>query len=189
MSRPLTSLIGRSLLKPLARFCRDDSGVTAIEFGILAFPFFAIVGAILETSIVFLAGQFLDSAVQDASRAIRTGQLQTSNYTLQNFEDLVCSRLSGLFSDCAGLQIYVHPVDDFASATIPYPLSRTCTNTCPWLFPEEFRPGSASNTVVVQVYYKWPLVLPAGPFSSTAQPDGTQLLGAVRVFRNEPFNS
>ena len=31
-------------------FARDERGVTAIEFGILALPFFMIIGATLETS-------------------------------------------------------------------------------------------------------------------------------------------
>jgi Flp pilus assembly protein TadG len=56
--------------KPLARrrgFARDESGVTAIEFGLLALPFFSILGAILETSLVFLSGQVLESACPSMS--------------------------------------------------------------------------------------------------------------------------
>lgn len=189
MTHSLASLIGRSLAAPLARFWRDDSGVTAIEFGILATPFFAIVGAILETSVVFLASAVLDSAVLDASRQIRTGQLQAQNYTVAKFEDLVCSRLYGLFQDCHSLQVRVSTVSNFTSATLMPPLSTTCTTTCPWVIPEEFKPGQGSSTVIVQVYYKWPLVLRMGALAANDQPDGTRLLGAVQVFRNEPFSS
>ena len=57
-------------------FRRDERGTTAIEFGILGMPFFALLAAILETSYVFLAGQILDTAVQDSARFIRTGQVQ-----------------------------------------------------------------------------------------------------------------
>ena len=52
------------------RFARDERGVTAVEFGILGLPFFTIIFAILETTMVFLAGQVLDGAVEDASRLI-----------------------------------------------------------------------------------------------------------------------
>ena len=189
MTKPLSSLIGRSLLAPLMRFARDDSGVTAIEVGILAGPFFGIIGAILETSMVFLAGQVLDSAVQDASRQIRTGQLQGQSYTLARFEDLICDRLYGLFSDCHALQVRVTPVTNFASATIAPPLSSTCTPNCTWNWPEQFTPGQGSNTMIVQVYYRWPLILPMASFAPNDQPDGTRLLGSVQVFRNEPFTS
>ena len=64
--------MARSPLRRWRGFAHDESGVTAIEFGLLAVPFFSILGAILETSLVFLSGQVLESAVQDASRLIRT---------------------------------------------------------------------------------------------------------------------
>jgi Flp pilus assembly protein TadG len=189
MTLPLVSLIGRSLVAPLARFWRDDSGVTAIEFGLLATPFFAIIGAILETSIIFLAGQVLDSAVQDASRQIRTGQLQAKNYTIDQFENLICDKLFGLFADCHAMQVRVTTVSNFTNATVVPPVSTTCTTTCPWTMTESFQPGQGSSTVIVQVYYKWPVILRLASFALNDQPDGTRLLGSVQVFRNEPFAS
>jgi Flp pilus assembly protein TadG len=189
MTQSLSSLMARSVLAPLMQFARDESGVTAIEVGILAGPFFGIIGAILETSMVFLAGQVLDSAVQDASRQIRTGQLQGQSYTLARFEDLICDKLYGLFSDCHALQIRVTPVTNFTSATIAPPLSATCNPVCTWNWPEQFAPGKGSNTMIVQVYYRWPLILPMASFAPNDQPDGTRLLGSVQVFRNEPFTS
>ena len=187
MTKPLSSLIARSLLGPLMRFARDDSGVTAIEVGILAGPFFGIIGAILETSMVFLAGQVLDSAVNDASRQIRTGQAKA--FTLAQFEDLVCDKLFGLFSDCHALQVRVTPVTNFANATVAPPLSTTCSPNCTWNWPEQYTPGQGSSTMIVQVYYRWPLILPMASFAPNDQPDGTRLLGSVQVFRNEPFAS
>ena len=56
----------------------SEDGAVLIEFALLAVPFFALIFAILETSITFLAQQVLDSALQDATRSIRTGQSQTS---------------------------------------------------------------------------------------------------------------
>ena len=71
------SLLGR-LASPAMRrwrlFMRDETGVTAVEFAILALPFFSIIVAIMETSVILLAGAILDSAVQDTSRVIRTGR-------------------------------------------------------------------------------------------------------------------
>lgn len=187
MTRPLSSLIGRSLFAPLTRFARDESAVTAIEVGLLGLPFFAIIGAILETSIVFLAGQVLDSAVYDATRQIRTGQ--ATAYSLSQFEDLVCDKLFGLFSNCHALQIRVTPVSNFADATVLPPLSNNCTPNCTWNWNELYDPGRGSSTMIVQVYYRWPLILPMASFAPNDQPDGTRLLGSVQVFRNEPFGS
>ncbi|WP_407649173.1 hypothetical protein [Devosia algicola] len=48
-------------------------------------------GAILETSLVFLSGQMLDSAVSDASRQIRTGQAVNATFNVADFRNLICS--------------------------------------------------------------------------------------------------
>ena len=81
-------------------------------------PFFAIIGAILETALVFLASQVLDSAVQDASRLIRTGQAQAASFTIDDFRNSVCDKLFNLFT-CSNLQIRVTTVTNFTSATTP----------------------------------------------------------------------
>ena len=118
----------RMLVSPAIRrgraFGRDETGVTAIEFGILALPFFTIVMAILETSLIFLAGQILDSAVQDSSRLIRTGQAQnnTPAYGPEDFREAICSGLYGMFDCDAGdgkLRVSVTVLTDFSAASIP----------------------------------------------------------------------
>ena len=38
---------------------RDERGVTAIEFGLLGLPFFAIMLAVMETAMMFLGTQIL----------------------------------------------------------------------------------------------------------------------------------
>ena len=57
------------------RFNKDREGTTAVEFAILAFPFFLLLFGIIECSLLFFAGQMLESAVDDVGRKIRTGQL------------------------------------------------------------------------------------------------------------------
>src|SRR5688572_17065966 len=113
----LRKAFGR-FIKPARRgFLRDDRGTTAIEFGILGIPFFALLGAILETAYVFLAAQILDTAVQDAGRYIRTGQLQKGGYgsgEKDKFRSEVCEGLFGLF-DCTKLWVRVETVTSFSS--------------------------------------------------------------------------
>src|SRR5687768_17237590 len=103
---PLRKLF-RSFIRPSRRpgFIADERGTTAIEFAILGIPFFALLAAILETSYVFLASQILDTAVQDAGRQIRTGQVESSDtYGVSDFRAAICSGLFGLF-DCDKLLI------------------------------------------------------------------------------------
>jgi Flp pilus assembly protein TadG len=192
-------------LTPLPRrrgFARDESGVTAVEFGLLALPFFSILGAILETSLVFLSGQVLESAVQDVSRLIRTGQAQESAMTSEGFKALVCDRTFGLISDCDAMHVEVAVVDEFGDVDMAPPVSWSCgepnvgeteaqaaARCAAWTRPEGFTPGSGSSVVTVQVYYKWPVIVPFGGLGLSNLPDGRRLMGAATVFRNEPFTS
>lgn len=170
------------------RFRRADGGTSIIEFALLGPIFFALIGATLETSVVFLTGQVMESAVQDSGRAIRTGQAQRRGDTLATFRNEICSRGLGLF-DCSQLHIEVTPVDSFKTATVKPPIDPACSKLCDWTRPEDYRPGQGSSTVLVQVYYKYPLVL-TGSFLGIGMadlPDGKRLMGSVTVFKNEPF--
>lgn len=181
LSRKLFFAMGRG------RFWRDDSGVTAIEFGLLGLPFFAIIGAILETSLVFMASQVLDSAVGDATRQIRTGQALQAGFNVTLFKKQVCSELFGLFGDCSGLYTSVTTINDFSSFNYTPPVDYSCKSGCNWTQTEQYSPGLGNSTVFVQVYYKWPIILSIGGFDLADLGDRTRLLAAVRVFRNEPF--
>lgn len=173
---------------PWRRFRDAENGTTIIEFAILAPIFFALLGATLETSIVFLTGQVMESAVQDAGRAIRTGQAQRRGDTLDKFRAAVCNGTIGLL-DCSQLHIEVTTVNDFKSATVKPPIDWSCASNCDWTRPEAYSAGQGSSTVLVQVYYKYPLVLTSGLFGvgQADLPDGKRLISSVTVFKNEPF--
>jgi len=55
------------------RMVRQEDGAAAVEFALVAAPFLAMVFAIIETAIVFFAGQALETAAADGSRLIMTG--------------------------------------------------------------------------------------------------------------------
>ncbi|MFC3705071.1 TadE/TadG family type IV pilus assembly protein [Devosia honganensis] len=167
---------------------RDERGVTAVEFGLLALPFFTIIAAILQTSLVFLADQVLESAVHDAARAIRTGQAQEAGFTIDNFRADVCGRLYGLFSDCGGLHVRVSEIGTFRAASVAVPVEEECEGPCEWSIPERWTPGEGRSVILVQVFYRYPVPISLGPFGMANLPDGTRLLGSSAVFQNEPFS-
>jgi Flp pilus assembly protein TadG len=185
-----------TLLAPIARarrlragrrFAGDSRGAVAVEFALLALPFFAIIAAILQTSLVFLSTQVLESAVQDASRLIRTGQAKTAGFDTARFRTEVCSRLYGLFPDCAGLHIRVSTVTNFTSATTTSPVDPNCTTNCEWTVPSGYDGGNRSDVVMVQVYYKYPILVDIGGLGLANLPQSQRLLGSTTVFKNEPF--
>ena len=70
MSSPAGSTA--AVRKALRRFRRNRRGSAAVEFALVAPIFFALLFAIIETAIVFFAGQVLETGVQDSSRMIYT---------------------------------------------------------------------------------------------------------------------
>lgn len=191
MSRKPT-LLRRLFAPAIARgrsFSRDERGVTAIEFAILGLPFFTIIFAMLETAMVFFAGQVLDSAVEDATRMLKTGRAQAASYQLSDFRTHLCGYTFNLF-DCSKIFLKVVKVNNFTTATITSP--QTCdtgTKKCTWSGSESFVPGIGKEVVQVFAYYRWPLIVNLPYFNLSNQIDGSRLLGSTRVYRNEPFQT
>ena len=124
--------------------------------------------------------------MQDASRLVRTGQAQNANYTAAMFNSAVCNKLFDLFN-CNNLMIKVSVIANFATATTPTsPLDPA--DPTKWTLVPSFNPGVANNVIMVQVFYKWPIIMTFGGFGLATSSDNTRLLSATRVFQNEPFS-
>lgn len=171
-----------SLVKLLARrFWRSERGATAVEFALVGPVFFAIIGASMETALVFFAGQALDNSVQETSRLIRTGQAQTM--TLADYKTTLCNGLYGMF-DCDGLRVSVREINSFSAFAPTAPLDAVSGD---WTISERFETGGGTSIVMVEAYYKWPTIIAIPELMTGVTGDGKRLLGAARVFRNEPF--
>lgn len=168
-------------------FKSDEGGVTAVEFGLLAPPFFLLLGALMQTSVIFLSSEVLESAVQDAARAVRTNQVNTTGNSIADFRARICGRLYGLFGDCSGLHIRVNPVADFGATTSSPPTDPTCTSNCTWTEGERWSTGIGRDVILVQVYYRYPVIINTGPLGMANMADGTRLLTSTALFMNEPF--
>jgi Flp pilus assembly protein TadG len=164
------------------RIRRDERGSSAVEFAIIALPFFALIGAIMETALVFLASQILESAVNDAARLIRTGQAQQSGTTAAGFKTAICNRLYTLI-DCAGVYVDVRTVTSFTTVTTTKPIDAD-GNFVP---TTNYDAGKATQIVVVKAYYEFPLVFSGFGLDLSDLANGKRLIGAVTAFRNEPF--
>src|SRR5215475_8082387 len=102
---PASAVSARSR-RLLRRFRRDDRGSAAVEFSIIAVPFFALFFAIVETGIVFFASQVLENGVQDSARLIFTNQMTNTNTTAAQFKTDLCPRVQVLMN-CNNLDIDV----------------------------------------------------------------------------------
>lgn len=168
-------------LRATRRLARKEDGTAAVEFGMVAAPFLLLTFAIMETAIVFFAGQTLETAVSDSARLIMTGQAQSQGMNQSAFKDAVCARIYGLF-DCAnGVHIDVKKYTAFSSVNLTPPLDAS-GNFNPAM---SYEPGGPGEIVVVRLFYQWPIYV-----SLLQNMSGNKrLLIATAAFRNEPFGS
>jgi Flp pilus assembly protein TadG len=170
-------------IRTVRRFARGEDGIAAVEFGIVAAPFLALLFAIMETALVFFASQTLETAVADSARLIMTGQAQSSNFTQQQFKTAVCSKILGLF-DCAnGIKIDVKTYSNFSSISTTKPVD-TNGNL---LNNFTYTPGSPGDIVVVRLMYEWPVYVSLLGFSLSDMANNKRLIIATAAFRNEPY--
>ena len=166
------------------RFLKRQDGAAAIEFGFVAAPFLALMFAIMETSLVFFAGQSLESATADSARLIMTGQAQGGNFDKTKFKEAVCSRIFALFDCTNGVYVDVKTYDNFASIDSTLPLDSNGN-----LKTNDFgySPGGPGDIVVVRLMYQWPVYLSLLGFNLADMAGNKRLLVATAAFRNEPY--
>jgi Flp pilus assembly protein TadG len=173
-------------IKTVRRFAKGEDGVAAVEFGMVAAPFLALMFAIMETSLVFFASQTLETAVADSARLIMTGQAQSGGFTQQQFKDAVCAKILGLFDCATGLQIDVKTAASFSAASTSKPID---ANGNLQTSSFGYQPGNACDVVVVRLMYQWPVYMSLLGFNLADLAGNKRLLMATAAFRNEPFGS
>jgi len=167
----------------LHRFARGEDGVAALEFGMVAAPFLALMFAIMETALVFFASQTLETAVADSARLIMTGQAQSQSFDAAAFKTQVCGKISGLF-DCSGIYVDVKTYSSFGSVDNSSPIDAN-GNLKTGSFG--YTPGGPGDIVVVRLMYQWPTYASLLGFNLGNMAGSKRLLMATAAFRNEPY--
>ena len=164
------------------RFARQQDGAAAVEFALVAAPFLAVTFAIIETAIVFFAGQALETAAADSARLIMTGQAQNAGYDQTKFKQAVCGKIYGLFNCNGGLFVDVKNYPAFASIPAGKPITdgNMDTNT-------GYSPGNPGDIVVVKLMYQWPVYVSLLGLNLSDMSGGKRLLMSTVAFRNEPY--
>jgi Flp pilus assembly protein TadG len=165
------------------RFVRQQDGAAAVEFALVAAPFLALTFAILETAMVFFAGQTLEAAAADSARLIMTGQAQSSGFSASDFKTQVCARIYGLFDCTNGLYVNVQTYSSFSAVNTAQPITNGQFNTT-----MNYNPGDVGNIVVVSLYYQWPIYVSMIGSKLGNLSSGNRLLSATSVFRVEPYH-
>lgn len=164
---------------------RDSGGMAAVEFAMVSLPFFMMMFGLILIGLYYFTTFTLENAVEQASRLIRTGQVQEQGMSADDFKMEVCKR-TPQYVDCDGkMRVNVQSYAEFGDIVTP-----SCTDSGGNLIPPAatlFETGAASEVVLVTVCYEWEL---AGqmPFLRIGKmANGSALIQASTTFRTEPY--
>lgn len=189
---PIPGVFATRWHKSFQAYCADKRGLAAVEFAMIAMPFFLMIFGTIELAVIFIMQAILDNAAAEASRQIRTGQLQTSGVSQAAMETAFKASLGSELFGLLDSNNVIYDVQTFTSFAgtgtgITYD---TSTNTIDDSgFGYNF--GGQNDIVVVRVFYEWDLIIPvlSAPLKNPNLGGNKTLLQATVTFRNEPFGN
>jgi Flp pilus assembly protein TadG len=188
----------RRLARALAlmrRWRKDDSGVTAIEFGAVAMPFLLLMFGIMSVCLFYFANFTIENAVWQAARALRTGQVQQSQGAFAGavtnadrkiaFKKALCARAPTFLKCNDKAIVIVQSNANFSGISEP-----NCVTNGTMITDAAagFNAGSGSSVVLVTVCYPWDFGGKLPFFKMGNLNDGSLLMQASVAFRTEPYN-
>ena len=190
----------RDAARLVRTFARSGDGATAVEFAMIAFPFLGMVCAMIETAMVFWAGQILDTSLATATRGIYTGSFQGKNpaansnaQILTNLRNLMCypngntssPRLTTIF-DCSAVKLEVVTYKKFTDSKPSDPID---PKTSDWAkdFGTRYTTPAPGDIVIVQAAVKFPVFTSVLNPGQAAFKDGSRILRSTVAFRTEPY--
>ncbi|OHZ43810.1 TadE/TadG family type IV pilus assembly protein [Agrobacterium vitis] len=183
------------------RLRRSRDGSAAIEFAILAIPYFLIIFAILEKFVAFIAEQTVNAAVDTLGRQLRTGnitynQARSTDKTNTEFRQLFCNEISFLLTcDAAEVatpnRLWLDVRTYTAFSAMPTTIATTSGSLDTSSFA--FTPGGASSINMLRAFYYWPVTTDlVRPYIATIHRPGVSsnsdyLIVSTLAFQNENY--
>ena len=183
--RLFPGLFAPVLLKKVRAWAADKRGIAAVEFAMIAVPFFFLIFGLLEICVIFIMSSVLEHGLNEAARGIRTGELQSGEgFNRDAFEEVICAEVFDMF-DCVGkVQLDVKTFNSFADTGNPSPIDEDGNLDTTGF---AFQPGGPNDIVVVRAFYEWELLTPVMSAPLANLSNNRRLLQSTVVFRNEPF--
>ncbi len=146
------------------RLLARRDGATAIEFALLALPFFIIVAASLETFVAFSAEQIFANANETMARRIRTGEFKvtsTLEKAKEEYRKAFCEEIK-ILMPCSATEaakedklfIHVEKVDSYSAITPAVAVIDGDLNADSF----KFDPGGKKTINIVRAYYRWDII-------------------------------
>ena len=178
----------RRLRTRLAQLRREQSGSVAVEFGLVATPFFLILCAIMAAAMQILAQQTLDDRLDDAGRALFTGTFQKGANATKDapsrLKELMCAGMTTF--NCSLMRVEVTTGTAFSN-----PSSREAydpnTGKMTDGFGSKFTCPTGDQIVTIRAAVPVSSYFRLLNVNGIRLDDGTNLLTSTAVFRTEPY--
>lgn len=178
-----------------AGFARNDGGAAAVEFALIAIPFFAIIFAIVESALLFWSQQILDTALTDAVRQVYTGQFQRANSAstgttaLDALRNLMCpkdaagNQLRTTIFQCANVKLDVRSFASFPGGMPDSPILNGAIN------PSfgQYQCPAPGQIALVRAVVEFPVFVKLLNPNLANLSNGNRLLMATAAFQTEPY--
>ncbi|MCH4548651.1 MULTISPECIES: TadE/TadG family type IV pilus assembly protein [Rhizobium] len=184
---------------------RSREGAAAIEFALLAIPYFLVIFAILETFVAFAAEELVSNAVDTMSRRMRTGQItynlgRTTDMNQAQFRQAFCDEISILIR-CSTTEVATPSklyldVQTFSTfSAIPTTIPKVSTDKYADINTAAFKyaPGGAGTINMLRAYYRWEITADlVRPYITTIRPSDASmpsqyLIVGTAAFQNEQY--
>ena len=202
-----------SVRRASAELRRNCEGATIVEFAFVGPPFIALMLATLNTALVYLAQEGLQTASENAGRLFLTGAAQTTTLsnghvgmTAADFKNAICNGASGTNSSgaavtigamlppmltCSQLTVNVARAASYSAATATAPAFTYDSNgnlTSTGTGYNYLASGAGQNQIVaVQLIYLWPTLTGLMGFNLANQPNGNRMIVATYVVTTESY--
>lgn len=169
------------MLRKFRNWRKQDQGVVAVEFAMIALPFFTLLLGTVEMSLFYASSVVLEGASEAAARVVRTGQAQGDPETA--FKNKLCGMVDALIPcDALVYEAIVMPGNTFAEAEGLAPNYDADGE----LVPGGFNAGSASDVVLIRTSYKYTFFVPMIGYMVSGGSNYANLTSTV-VIKNEPY--
>lgn len=189
-------LIFDQIKRQSRKLAHAKGGATAIEFALLAIPFFMVIFAILETFFALIAEQVIQSATEDVARLLQTGQL-TQTITETEFRALFCAEAAVIIrcsddeiNSPSRLYIDLKSYAKFSDIDKNIPTIGHSTGRDLDVSKLEFSPGGSGSINMLRVYYRWPVVTDLiRPYLTNIKREGSNIPSDFLIVASEAFVS
>jgi len=187
-----SSALRRRLLRArgaITKVADDRRGTTAIEFGMLAGPFFMLALGVMGVGLNFFTSNSLDNAVAVSTRQIRTGQAQKGGMTLGEFRQSVCDAAGSYIKCDDRLKVHIQNATRWSEIDPQNCIENGVLADPPGSAgdPLSSQSGGAEAVVLVTVCYEWELAKTLPYLQLGDLGNGSAVMQAVATFRTEPY--